>query len=142
MKTYLLRFVQRGLLAASGGPVIVAIIYAILGANGVIDTLTPNEVCLGILSGTLLAFIAAGAGVVYEIDRLPMFAAALIHGAALYLDYILIYLINGWLQTQWIAVSIFTACFVIGYGIIWLIIMIITKVNAGRLNDQLRNEQQ
>ena len=34
MKQYCLTFLKRGLLAASGGPLILAMIYGILGANG------------------------------------------------------------------------------------------------------------
>ncbi len=139
MKPILVKFLQRGMIAAWGGPVVVAIVYGILGACDVLEALTPREVCLGILSGVLIAFIAAGVGVVYEIERLPLFAAALIHGLALYLDYILIYLLNGWLSSQWMAVLIFTACFVVGYAIIWLIIYLCTKKAAKKLNDHLCN---
>ena len=33
---------------------------AVLGATGAVETFTPKEVCLGIVTITLLAFIAAG----------------------------------------------------------------------------------
>ena len=36
MKQYCLTFLKRGLLAASGGPLILAMIYGILGANGIV----------------------------------------------------------------------------------------------------------
>ena len=60
MKKYVLEFVHRGLLAAAGGPVVLAIIYGILDATGAVTAFAPYEVCLGILSITLMAFIAAG----------------------------------------------------------------------------------
>lgn len=60
MKQYCLTFLKRGLLAASGGPLILAMIYGILGANGQVTSLAPGEVCMGIVTVTLLAFIAAG----------------------------------------------------------------------------------
>ena len=63
MKQYCLTFLKRGLLAASGGPLILAMIYDILGANGQVTSLAPGEVCMGIVTVTLLAFIAAGIGV-------------------------------------------------------------------------------
>ncbi len=137
MKNYIKKFVQRGLVAASCGPIVMAIIYAILGACGVIDTLTPNEVLLGTVTVTFMAFIAAGIGVVYEIERLPTFPAALIHGVVLYMDYILIYLVNGWLKSQWIAVLIFTGCFVVGYALVWVIILLITRRSTRQINDVL-----
>lgn len=42
MKQYCLTFLKRGLLAASGGPLILAMIYGILGANGQV-TSSPLE---------------------------------------------------------------------------------------------------
>ena len=72
MKQYCLAFLKRGLLAASGGPLILAMIYGILGANGQVTSLAPGEVCMGIVTVTLLAFIAAGIGVVYQIEVYPM----------------------------------------------------------------------
>ncbi len=137
MKDYIKKFMRRGLLAASGGPIIMAIICAILGACGVIDTLTPNEVLLSTVTVTFMAFVAAGIGVVYEIERLPTFPAALIHGVVLYLDYILIYLVNGWLRSQWIPVLIFTGCFITGYLIVWLIICLVTRRKAKQLSNRL-----
>lgn len=137
MKKHVIEFLKRGLMFCAGGPVILAIIYAVIGATGEAQTLTTGDVSLGILTVTLLAFIAAGFTVVYQIEELPLFAAALIHGAALYLDYILIYLLNGWLVRQWKVIGIFTAAFVAGYAIIWLIIYLVTKSSTGKLNRQL-----
>ena len=57
MKQYCLTFLKRGLLAASGGPLILAMIYGILGANGQVTSLAPGEVCMGIVTVTLLAFM-------------------------------------------------------------------------------------
>ena len=44
MKQYCLAFLKRGLLAASGGPLILAMIYGILGANGQVTSLAPGAV--------------------------------------------------------------------------------------------------
>ena len=140
MKQYVLDFCKRGLVAAAGGPVILAIVYGILGACGVIDTLTPGEVCKGILTVTLLAFIAAGISVVYTIERLPLFTAILIHGAVLYADYILIYLLDGWLKQQLVPILIFTGVFIAGYALIWLIIYRSTKIAADDLNRKLKRQ--
>lgn len=140
MKKYILDFLKRGLTFSVGGPVIVAIVYAILGATGVVEHFTPNEVCLAILSSALMAFIAAGISVIYAIDRLPLFSAVLIHGIVLYLDYILVYLINGWLQSQLIPILIFTGIFILGYAVIWVIIYLTTKNSTASLNRKLKAE--
>lgn len=137
MKKHILNFMKRGLMASAGGPIVLAIIYAILGVNGVIDTLTPNEVLLGILTSALLAFISAGSSVLYEIERLPIISVALLQGLILYLDYILIYLVNGWLQSQLHIIAIFTVCFVVGYAIIWVIIYLSILASTKKLNQKL-----
>lgn len=137
MKKYVLDFVKRGLMVSVGGPVILAIIYGILGATGAVLSLSPREVVMGIFSSALLAFIAAGITVVYQVERLPLFAAVLIHGVVLYADYILIYLLNGWLKSQMIPVAIFTAAFIVGYAVIWLCIYKATKAKINQLNSKL-----
>lgn len=138
MKKYVLEFLKRGLLAAAGGPVLLAIMYGILGAVGVIDSLTPGEVCMGILTVTLMAFIAAGITIVYTIERLPLMAAVLIHAAALYADYLIVYLLNDWIPRDIAGIGIFTAIYIGGYAVIWLFIYLSTKAKTDRINKKLR----
>lgn len=138
MKTYLSEFLRRGFLACWGGPVILAVIYGILGLCGAVVSLEPIEVCKGILTITLLAFVAGGITMVYQIERLPTFFAALIHGGVLYADYLIIYLVNGWLADGWMPVVIFTVAFLLGYAVIWLCIYCCTIRNTGRLNAKLQ----
>jgi hypothetical protein len=120
------------------GLVILAIIFGILGANGVIESLSPAEVCMGVLTISLLAFVAAGITVVYHIEQLPLFCAILLHGIVLYGIYLLVYLLNGWLQSQMTAIMIFTGIFVTGYAVIWLVIYITTRSVTRSLNKKLQ----
>ena len=106
MKKYVLEFLKRGLYAAAGGPVVLAVIYGILGAVGVIESLSPNQVMTGVLSATVLAFTASGITMIYTVEQLPLIHAILLHGGVLYLDYILIYLLNGWLKHQLIPILV------------------------------------
>ena len=92
MKQFIKDFFRIGLMSCIGGPVILVIIYGVMGAKGVIETISYTEVVKGILTSALLAFIAGGSGTIYVIEKLPLFVTALIHGVVLYLDYILIYL--------------------------------------------------
>lgn len=137
MKKHVIQFCKRGMMAAWGGPAILAVVYFALGRAGVIQVLTPAEVFQGILTVTLLAFIAAGVSVVYQIDRLPLTGAILIHSVVLYLDYILIYLWNGWLGQGLTPILVFTAIFAAGYALIWLMIYLSTRNNIEKLNKQL-----
>lgn len=139
MKTFGKEFLLRGLLAASGGPVVLAIVYGILGTTGTVSHFSPNEVCMGILTVTLLAFIVAGMTAIYQLEQLPLICAILIHGAGLYIAYILIYLLNGWLKQQLIPIAIFTTVFIAGYAVIWLIIYAVTKSKTEQINQKLNS---
>ena len=138
MKKFGKEFLLRGLIACSGGPIVLAIVYGILGATGTVSYFSPNEVCIGILTVTLLAFIVAGMTAIYQMEQLPLPTAILLHGGALYIAYILIYLLNGWLQQQLIPILVFTGIFVAGYALIWLIIYCVSKTKTEALNKKLK----
>ena len=137
MKAFWKEFLFRGLICAAGGPLVLAIIYGILGATATVDTLTPKEVSLGILTITLLAFIAAGMTAIYQMEQLPLPTMVLLHGGALYIAYILTYLLNGWLLNQLTSILIFTGIFIAGYALIWFIIYNIEKAKTEKLNKLL-----
>jgi len=139
MKTFWKEFLLRGLVCASGGPLVLAVIYGILGATGTVDRLSPSEVCMGILTIMLLAFVAAGMTAIYQAEQLPLPTAILLHGGALYVAYIVSYLLNGWLKQQLLPIAIFTAIFIAGYAVIWLIIYSVTKSKTEKLNRKLKS---
>ena len=137
MKQYIKQFCLRGLTAAAGGPVVLAIIYGILGKCGVIECLPPGEVTLGILSITLMAFIAAGITVVYTVEQLPLPMAILIHGGVLYVDYLLMYLLNDWIPKG--GIGIFTLIFGLGYAAVWLVIYLSIRIKTAQINKKLHS---
>lgn len=139
MKNFWKEFLLRGLICASGGPIVLAMIYGILGAAGAVEAFSPREVCMGILTITLLAFTAAGMTAIYQMEQLPLPTMILLHGGALYIAYILTYLLNGWLQQQLLPILVFTGIFVAGYAVIWLIIYAVTKIKTEDLNKKLKN---
>ena len=138
MKKFWKEFFHRGLTCAAGGPVVLAVIYGILGATGAADSLPPSEVCFGILTITLLAFIAAGMTAIYQMEQLPIPTMILLHGGVLYITYILTYLINGWLQNSLVPISVFTGIFVAGYALIWFIVYCVERAKAEKLNKLLK----
>ena len=140
MKKYVLKFIKRGLMAASGGPIILAIVYGIIGATGEASSFTPGEVCMGILTVTLMAFIAAGITAVYQIERLPLASAIAIHAGVLYLDYLVMYLLNSWIPRDLAGIGIFTAIFAVGFALIWVGIYFSIKAKTDRINRKLREE--
>lgn len=142
MKKYVLEFLRRGLVACGFGPIILAIIYLILQQQNLLDTLTVNQVCLGIFSLTALAFIAGGMNTIYQIEKLPLMIAIFIHGSVLYLSYLATYLLNGWLGLGTAPILVFSGIFVFGYVIIWIIIYSVIKRNTDQMNELLKQQQQ
>lgn len=138
MKRFLKDFLKQGLVAAWGGPVVMAVIFLILEANGVVETLTVREMSLGILSSSLMAFIAGGIPAIYRQEKLPLPIAILLHAAVLYLDYLLVYLMNGWLKNDTTPIVVFTAVFFVGFALIWLLIWQIIKRQVGRVNEKMQ----
>ena len=140
MKKFWKEFFLRGLVCAGGGPVVLAIIYGILGATGAAESFTPKEVSIGILSITVLAFIAAGMTAIYQMEQLPLPTMILLHGGVLYIAYILTYLLNGWLLNQLKPILIFTGIFIAGYAIVWLIIYCVERSKAEKINKKLKEK--
>ena len=142
MKKYIADFIRRGLCACGIGPIILAVIYLIMYNIGAVETLTVNQVCIGIFSLTALAFIAGGMNAIYQVERLPLMLAILIHGAVLYVGYLVTYLLNDWLEWSVISVLVFSGIFVVGYLAIWAVIYSVTKRNTEKLNGLLMRKQQ
>ena len=142
MKTIIQEFFRRGIMACGIGPLVLAVLYLILQARGTVEILTVGQACTGILSMTALAFIAGGINVIYQIERLPLMWAILIHGCVLYVSYLATYLLNSWLKWGMIPVLVFTGIFLVGYLAIWAVIYSIIKRNTDRINEVLKQQQE
>ena len=142
MKKIILDFLRRGLIACGFGPLVLAVLYLILQKQGLLETLTVNQVYTGIFSLSALAFIAGGVNVLYQLERFPLMLAILIHGSILYASYLAVYLINGWLKRGIIPLLVFSGIFIAGYLIIWAVIYIVTKNKTAKVNELLKQKQQ
>ena len=142
MKRHILEFLRRGGVACGFGPLLLAVLYWILHRHGVVDVLTVHEVCLGIISLFLLAFIAGGMNFIYQIEQLPLMLAILIHGSILYISYLATYLLNDWLDLGWIPILVFSAIFLLGYLSIWAVIYVVTKKKTAQVNEMLKKRNQ
>ena len=141
MKRFSLEFIRRGCIASGIGPIVFAVLYLILQHNLGIEALSINKMCIGIFSLTALAFIAGGMNAIYQIERLPLMVAVLIHGAVLYFSYLCAYLLNGWLAGGMIPILVFSVIFVVGYFAIWAVIHSIIKKSTKRINQVLLEKQ-
>ena len=105
---------------------------------GAVESIDAVKVAVEILTATLLAFIAAGITAIYKVERLPLAAAAMIQLAVLYADYILIYLFNGWLENSAFAIGIFTGIFIVGFAVIWYIILLVNRHKVAEMNRKMQ----
>ena len=138
MKKYIHQFLMRGLIGVAFGPVILAMIYGIIGATNPTVMLTPGEVCRAILSASLMSFIAGGVPFVYQIERLPYLTAAMIHGVALYLDYLIMYLANDWIPRSTGPLIAFTVIYVLVFILISVIVYVSIRRKTRQLNEKLQ----
>ena len=141
MKKHIREFMRRGFVACGIGPLVLAVLYWILQKTAGVETLTVNQVCLGILSLSVLAFVAGGLNFVYQIERLPLMGAIFIHGAVLYASYLVTYLVNGWLEQGVTPILVFSAIFILGFLAIWAVIYAIMRSRTRRINEMLKRQQ-
>ena len=138
MKIFLKDFLKRGLIAFGFGPMVMAIIYLCLEWAGIKDSITLGEIGKQVLLVSVMAFLASGITAVYQIEKLPLPFAIVIQMTVLYIDYIGVYLMNGWLKIAFLPIAIFTAIFIVSYAVIWIIVYIFNKRGAKRLNEHLK----
>ena len=138
MKRFVLEFLRRGAIVSGIGPMVLAVLYMIMHQAAGVETLSVNQVCIGIISLTLLAFIAGGLNALYQLERLPLLVAIFIHGGVLYVGYLATYLVNDWLDLGTIPIIVFSVIFVVGYIVIWAIIYSIIRKNTARINEMLK----
>lgn len=137
MNKYFKVFLLRGLMFGGFGPIVLAIIYAVLEAT--VDNLSLGgyEVCLGIVSTYLLAFIHAGASIFNQIEKWPISKSLFCHFFTLYVAYILCYIVNTWIPFVAEVLLIFTAIFVVLYFVIWFIVVLSIKAVSKKMNKSL-----
>ena len=131
-------FCHRGLMFGGFGPIIMAIIYAITEQTAPSFSISGVEVLIAIVSIYLLAFIQAGTSVFHQIENWSVPKAVFCQLGLLYLTYVACYLLNSWIPFRLSVVLIFTAIFVVGYFVIWLIVYLSVKAVSRKLNTRMQ----
>jgi hypothetical protein len=141
VKKYYKEFFFRGLCSFGFGPIVLAIIYGILGLCGQVDSISYVELFFGFISVSILAFLAAAITVVYKIEELPIVSAICLHGIVLYFLYAVVYLLNGWLKNDPYTFLIFTIIFILGYAFIWGVIYFFVRKSTKKLNEKINSKK-
>lgn len=137
MNNYIKSFFQRGLMFAGFGPVVLAIIYAVLEKSVNDFEVSGTDACLGIISIYLLAFLQAGVTVFNQIEHWSILKSLFFHFVTLYLAYSVCYLINSWIPFEPMVLLIFTAVFIIVYFSVWLTVYFCVRSTEKKLNKKL-----
>lgn len=134
MNEYVKKYIHRGLVFGGFGPIIVAIVFAVVPEV----SLTGGQILLAMVSAYLLAFIQAGSSVFNQIEHWPLPKSLLFHFGSLYLSYSLCYLANSWIPFEPMVLLIFTAIFVVAYFAIWITVYLCVRATSRRMNKNLR----
>lgn len=137
MNKYFKIFIHRGAIFGGFGPIIMSIIYLILHFSIDNFTVSGMEIFSAIISTYIIAFIHAGASLFTQIEEWPIAKSILIHFTTLYVAYTICYLINSWLPFNLTVFLIYTGAFVLAYGIIWLIVVLLMAKTKRSLNESL-----
>ena len=137
MNKYVKNFLQRGIAFGGFGPVILAIIYAILEKTVPDFTITGYEICLGIISTYILAFVQAGVTVFNQIEHWSVPKSLFFHFISLFAAYSLCYVANSWIPFEPMVLFIFSLIFIISFFTIWGIVYFSVKSLSKKLNKKL-----
>ena len=138
MNNYVKTFFTRGLTFGGFGPIVVGIVFAILQYTVEGFSISGTEVLFAILSTYLIAFVQAGATVFNQIESWSTPKSLGFHLLSLYVVYMVCYLANSWIPFEPMMVLIFTAIFLAGYFIIWIIVYISVKAATKKFNKQIK----
>ena len=137
MNKYVKNFLQRGFAFGGFGPVILGIIYAIIEKTTPDFSITGTEICFGIISTYILAFVQAGVTVFNQIEHWSLPKSLFFHFISLFAAYSLCYVANSWIPFEPKVLLIFSLIFIAVYFAVWITVFICTKVLSKKLNKKL-----
>lgn len=138
MNKYVKEYLHRGLLFSGLGPVTAGIVCFILDRCSVTVALNGLDILKAVLATYVIAFVHAGSSVFPQIETWSRMKAILFQGTSIYVVYLAGYLINNWIPLNPIAIGIYTGGFVLAFGLTWLIVVLVSKNVAKRMNEKLQ----
>ena len=138
MNKYLKQFLLRGLIFGGFGPIVAGFVYFFISLSLNDFSLSGFEVLLVIISTYILAFVHAGASVFNQIEHWSTAKSLLFHMGALYIAYVLCYMVNSWIPFEPLVILIFTGIFIASYLIIWAIVYFCIKSTTKKFNKKIK----
>ena len=137
MNKYVKSFLHRGLIFGGFGPIVVGIIFCILGFTLDNFEISGDKILLAIVSTYLLAFIQAGASIFNQIEGWPITKSLLFHFVTLFASYSACYVINSWIPFEPVVLLIFCLVFTVTFFIVWGTVYLAVKTTAKNCNMKL-----
>ena len=128
-------FIKRGLMSCWGGPIILAIVWLCINKGDIASQISLYKASISIISVTILAFVIAGISTIYQIESLPVAIAGLIQCFVIYLTYLVVYLLNGWINKS--IIIPFTIIFAASFIVIWVCIYLAIRKNVNSINNRI-----
>ena len=120
------------------GPIVYGLVMVILHLCNVDTSSNGLVIFKGIISTAMMAFVIAGTSVIWKQEEIQISKKISVHFLVLYLLYLLVYLLNDWIEKDLNVIGIFTLVFVLGYILTWLIIYLVEKNRAKKLNEYIK----
>ena len=140
MNYYVKEFLKRGLVFSGFGPIVLGIVYIIIGSTGNDLGLSGLNVFMGILTTYIIAFVQAGSSIFNQIETWSKAKSMFFQMTSIYVVYMGGYLLNNWIPFKVEVIIIFTSVFVAIYLSICLTVYFITKNVSKKLNEKLNKE--
>lgn len=135
MKKFWKEFFKRGLLFAWGGPAVMCVVWSCIDRFQGVDMIETKSAVLAIISTTLIAFVAAGITAIHQMEQIPVVISATTHMIVLYVAYLAMYLINGWMPTK--IIGVFTIIFFATFLVIWAIVYVCVRKSVKKMNEKI-----
>ena len=130
-------YLKRGLIFGGFGPIIVAIILAIISINEAVN-LEGWQILVAVISTYIVAFVQAGSTVFNQIEHWSTGKSLLCHLSTLYVAYSLGYVANTWIPFEPKVLIIFTIIFMAIYFVVWGIVYFSIKATSKNFNAKLK----
>ena len=114
MNKWIKEFCFRGLISMGFGPIVYGLVMVILHLCNVDTSSNGLVIFKGIISTAIMAFVIAGTSVIWKQEEIQISKKISVHFLVLYLLYLLVYLLNDWIEKDLNVIGIFTLVFVLG----------------------------
>ena len=114
-------------------------VWLFINKGEIASQISLYKASISIISVTILAFVVAGISTIYQIESLPIVIAGLIQCLVIYLTYLVVYLLNGWINKS--IIIPFTIIFVSSFIVIWICIYLVTRKKVNNINNKIFNNK-